>query len=149
VNKAQLIGNLGQDPEIRITNTGARVAHFSLATTDRWKDRTTGEKREKTEWHRVTIWNEALVKIVEQFCRKGSKIFLEGQIQTRDFTDKDGSLRKATEIVIQAFNGMIELLDARHADGAREQSPEPAHQGARVSLKDRLDDDIPFAPEWR
>ena len=148
MNKAQLIGNLGQDPEIRLTSNGARVANFTLATTDRWKDKATGEKKERTEWHRVTIWNEALVKVVEQFCRKGSKIFLEGQIQTREFTDKDGSLRKATEIVLQAFNGMIELLDGRQTS-AQEQGHSQIRPGAAVSLQDQLNDDIPFEMNWR
>ncbi len=112
VNKVILIGNLGRDPEVRRMGSGDAVVTFSLATTESWRDKATGERRDRTEWHNIVIFNENLGKIAEQYCKKGSKIYLEGQLQTREFTDKDGNQRKTTEVVLQRFRGELTLLTA-------------------------------------
>ncbi len=121
VNKVILIGNLGRDPEVRRTGAGDPVVSFSVATTESWRDKASGERKERTEWHNVVIFNEALGKIAEQYCKKGSKVYLEGQLQTRDYTDRDGNQRKATEVVLQRFRGELTLLDSR-GGGARGES---------------------------
>ena len=113
VNKVILIGNLGRDPEVRRTNSGDSVVSFSLATTESWRDKDTGERKDRTEWHNVVIFNEQIGKIVEQYCKKGSKVYLEGQLQTREYTDRDGNQRKTTEVVLQRFRGELTLLDSR------------------------------------
>jgi len=113
VNKVILVGNLGRDPEVRRTGNGDPIVSFSVATAETWKDKATGERKERTEWHNVTIFNEALGKIAEQYCKKGSKVYLEGQLQTREYTDKDGNQRKATEVVLQRYRGELTLLDSR------------------------------------
>jgi single-strand DNA-binding protein len=158
VNKVILIGNLGRDPEVRRLNSGDSVVSFSVATSDSWRDKATGERKERTEWHNIVIFNENLGKIAEQYCKKGSKIYLEGQLQTREFTDRDGNQRKTTEVVLQRFRGELTLLDSR--GGARGEqtdergalesagnfgrsSPmEPAENRGRAS--ETIDDDIPF-----
>ena len=113
VNKVILVGNLGRDPEVRRTGNGDPIVSFSVATAESWKDKATGERKERTEWHNVTIFNEALGKIAEQYCKKGTKVYLEGQLQTREYTDKDGNQRKATEVVLQRYRGELTLLDSR------------------------------------
>ena len=113
LNKVTLIGNLGRDPEIRRLNSGDQVVQFSLATTESWRDKATGERKDKTEWHNVVIWNENLGRVAEQYCKKGTKVYLEGQLQTREYQDKDGNQRKTTEIVLQRFRGELTLLDSR------------------------------------
>jgi single-strand DNA-binding protein len=113
VNKVILVGNLGRDPEVRRTNAGDSVVSFGLATTESWRDKMSGERKERTEWHNIVIFNENLGKIAEQYCKKGSKVYLEGQLQTREYTDKDGNQRKATEVVLQRFRGELTLLDSR------------------------------------
>lgn len=113
VNKVILVGNLGRDPEVRRINSGDQVVSFSLATTESWRDKATGERKDRTEWHNIVIWNENLGRIAEQYCKKGSKIYLEGQLQTREYQDKDGNQRKATEVVLQRFRGELTLLDSR------------------------------------
>jgi single-strand DNA-binding protein len=119
VNKVILIGNLGADPEIRRTQDGRPVANLRLATSDSWKDKTTGERKEKTEWHRVVIFNENLCRIAEQYLKKGSKVYLEGQLQTRKWQDQSGQDRYSTEVVLQGFRGELTLLDrAGGAGGA-------------------------------
>ena len=117
VNKVILVGNLGRDPEVRRTGNGDPIVSFSVATTESWRDKATGERKDRTEWHNVTIFNEALGKIAEQYCKKGSKIYLEGQLQTREYTDKDGNQRKATDVVIPRFRGELTLLDSRGREG--------------------------------
>ncbi len=117
VNKVILVGNLGRDPEVRTLPSGDRVVSFSVATTESWRDKNSGERKDRTEWHNVSIFNENLGKIAEQYCRKGSKIYLEGQLQTREYTDKDGNQRKATDVVLQRFRGELTLLDSK---GGRE-----------------------------
>src|SRR5215470_3162506 len=113
VNKVILIGNLGRDPEVRRLNSGDPVVTFSVATTESWRDKTSGERRERTEWHNIVIFNENLGRIAEQYLKKGSKVYLEGQLQTREFTDKDGNQRRTTEVVLQRFRGELTLLDSR------------------------------------
>ena len=115
VNKVILIGNLGRDPEVRKMNSGDSVVSFSLATTESWRDKATGERKDRTEWHNIVIFNENLGRVAEQYCKKGSKIYIEGQLQTREYTDKDGNQRRITEIVLQRFRGELTLLDSRNA----------------------------------
>jgi single-strand DNA-binding protein len=159
VNKVILVGNLGRDPEVRRMNSGDPVVSFSIATSESWRDKASGERKERTEWHNIVVFNEALGKVVEQYCRKGSKVYLEGQLQTREYTDKDGNQRKSTEVVLQRFRGELTLLDSRGrgegedraAGGAQpgsfgrtspmEKRPAAAG-GGRVS--EAIDDDIPF-----
>jgi single-strand DNA-binding protein len=118
VNKVILIGNLGADPEIRRTQDGRPVANLRLATSESWKDKTTGERKEKTEWHRVVIFNENLCRIAEQYLKKGSKVFIEGALQTRKWQDQSGQERYSTEVVLQGFRGALTLLDRAGAGGA-------------------------------
>src|SRR5215207_9358482 len=124
VNKVILVGNLGRDPEIRRTQDGRPIANLSVATSENWRDKTTGERREKTEWHRVVIFNEGLCKVVEQYLKKGAKVYLEGQLQTRKYTDKDGVEKYSTEEVLQNFNSTLTMLDTRSggAGGGAESS---------------------------
>ncbi len=146
VNKVILVGNLGRDPEVRSMQSGGRVANLSVATSERWNDKTTGERREKTEWHRVVIFDDRLVDVAEKYLHKGSKVYLEGQLQTRKYTDKEGIDRYSTEVVLQRFRGELVMLDARGGgDGGAER---PASAGAgeteRSFARDDLDDEIPF-----
>ena len=117
VNKVILIGNLGADPEIRRTQDGRPIANLRVATSESWRDKTTGERREKTEWHRVVIFNEGLCKIVEQYLKKGAKVYLEGALQTRKWQDKEGHDRYSTEVVLQGFNSTLTMLDGRSGGG--------------------------------
>jgi single-strand DNA-binding protein len=117
VNKVILVGNLGKDPEIRSTNDGTKVASLSVATSENWKDRSTGEKRERTEWHRVVIFNDRLVEVAERFLKKGAKVYLEGALQTRKWTDNSGQERYTTEVVLQKFRGELTMLDGRQGGG--------------------------------
>ena len=151
INKVILIGNLGRDPEIRSTQDGTRVANFTLATNETWRDRESGERRERTEWHRIVIFNERLVDIAEQYLRKGSKIYVEGQIQTRKWTDQSGQERYTTEVVLQRFRGELTMLDSAPAGaqpveggspGGGGSESEPAEGGSKVG--EDLDDEIPF-----
>jgi single-strand DNA-binding protein len=147
VNKTILVGSLWRDPEVRTFSSGDRVVSFSLATTESWRDKGTGERKDRTEWHNVQIFNEALGKIAEAYCRKGAKVYLEGQLQTREYTDKDGNQRNVTEVVIPRFRGELTLLDSRKEGEASNRAP--ATNGARASLSSQLDDDITFEMEWR
>src|ERR1700687_2912358 len=113
VNKVILIGNLGKDPEIRRMQDGRPIANFSVATSETWRDKATGERKEKTEWHRVVIFNEGLAKIAEQYLKKGSKVYLEGSLQTRKWQDQSGQDRYYTEVVLQGFNSQLTMLDSR------------------------------------
>jgi single-strand DNA-binding protein len=120
VNKVILVGNLGRDPEIRSTGDGTRIANLALATSETWRDRNSGERKERTEWHRVVIFNERLVEIAEKYLRKGSKIYVEGALQTRKWTDNQGQERFSTEIVLQRFRGELTMLDGARGGGAAE-----------------------------
>src|SRR5947199_6495361 len=113
VNKVILVGNLGRDPEIRRTTAGDAIVNFSVATSESWRDKQTGGRKERTEWHRVVIFNENLAKIAEQYLKKGAKVYLEGQLQTRKYTDKDGIEKYSTEVVLQQCRGELTMLDAR------------------------------------
>jgi len=117
VNKVILVGNLGRDPEIRSTQDGTKIANLSLATSESWRDRTSGERRERTEWHRVVIFNEKLCEVAEKYLRKGSKIYIEGALQTRKWTDQSGVEKYTTEVVLQRFRGELTMLDGRQDGG--------------------------------
>jgi len=117
VNKVILVGNLGRDPEIRSTQDGTKVANLSLATSESWRDKNTGERKERTEWHRVVIFNERLVDVVEKYVKKGSKLYVEGALQTRKWTDNTGAEKYSTEVVLQRFRGELTMLDARGGGG--------------------------------
>lgn len=118
VNKVILVGNLGADPEIRRTQDGRPIANFSVATSESWRDKNTGERREKTEWHRVVCFNEGLCKVIEQYVKKGSKVYVEGQLQTRKWQDQSGQDKYTTEVVLQGFNGNLTMLDSRNQEGS-------------------------------
>lgn len=137
VNKVILIGRLGKDPEVRNFQNGSRVCSFSVATGERWRDKASGEMKERTEWHRVSIFNDRLVDIAEKYLRKGSKVYLEGQLETRKWTDQAGVEKYATEVVLRQFRGEIVLLDRAQADERLEPAAAPSGKGP-------LDDDIPF-----
>jgi single-strand DNA-binding protein len=142
LNKVQIIGNVGQAPEIRAMISGDKVATFTVATSDTWKDKQTGEKKEKTEWHRIACFNQHLVKIIEQFLKKGSKLYLEGKLQTRKY-EKNGENRYVTEIVMDTFGGYIELLDKK--EGGVPAANDPNAYGTTSTVNKPLDDDnIPF-----
>lgn len=117
VNKVILVGNLGRDPEIRRTQDGKAIANFSIATSESWRDRNSGERREKTEWHRIVCFNEGLNKVIEQYVKKGSKVYIEGQLQTRKWTDNAGVEKYSTEVVLQGFNSTLQMLDSRGEGG--------------------------------
>ncbi|WP_342640912.1 single-stranded DNA-binding protein [Rhodoligotrophos ferricapiens] len=155
LNKATLIGRLGKDPEIRHTKDGRPVASFSLATSEHWRDRATGERKECTEWHQVVVFSEALAKVAEQYLRKGSYVYIEGQLQTRKWQHQDGSDRYTTEVVLQGFNAVLTMLDSKRDDGgrydpaARGMDPDQAAGfaaqapfGSSSSLE--LNDEVPF-----
>ena len=151
VNKAIIVGNLGSDPEVRSFQNGNKVANLRIATSESWKDKHTGEKQERTEWHSVSIFSEGLVGVAERFLRKGSKVYIEGKIQTRKWQDKDGADRYSTEIVLQGYDAKLVMLD-----GARDNSGGQGHDGgqqrqsngnsgqARRPAREEIDDDIPF-----
>ncbi|MBA4749172.1 MAG: single-stranded DNA-binding protein [Alphaproteobacteria bacterium] len=151
INKVILVGNLGRDPEIRHTQDGGKIVQLSVATSESWKDRNSGEKRDRTEWHRVVIFNDRLADVAEKYATKGTKVYLEGQLQTRKWTDQSGQERYTTEIVLQKFKGELTLLDAkggdtsgRHlAESAYEAGP-PSFEGPYGSGSAALDDEIPF-----
>jgi len=147
INKVTLIGNLGADPSISRTQDGRPIANLSVATSESWRDKSTGERRERTEWHRVVIFNEGLCKIAEQYLRKGSKVYLEGALQTRKWQDKDGNDRWSTEVVLQGFNGNLTMLDGKSGDSAPEQPAERQQGYAEASGGvggGDLDDNVPF-----
>src|ERR1700742_5044544 len=118
VNKVILVGNLGRDPEIRAFQNGGRVASFSVATSENWKDKSTGEKKERTEWHRISVLNDKLFEVVARYVKKGSKVYIEGQLETRKWTDKDGQEKYTTEVVLRPFRGELTMLDAKGGGGA-------------------------------
>jgi len=135
LNKVQLIGHLGKDPEIKSFSNGGRIANFSLATSESWKDKTTGEKKEKTEWHRVTVSAEGAIKFIEKYAKKGDAVYVEGKIETRKYTDKDGAEKYATEIIVRPYGGDFKILSSKRTQenqSASEAAPEP------------FEDEIPF-----
>ena len=145
VNKVILVGNLGREPEVRRLTSGDPVVNLSVATSESWRDKASGERKERTEWHRVVIFNENLAKVAEQYLRKGSKVYLEGALQTRKWSDKDGVEKYSTEVVLQRFRGELTMLDAR-GDSDRSERPAMAgaSEGGRSFERAELDDEIPF-----
>jgi single-strand DNA-binding protein len=150
-NKVSLLGRLGRDPEIRSTQSGSRIVSFSVATSERWKDKNTGERKERTEWHNVVIFNEGLGKVAEQYLKKGSEVFLEGQMRTRKWQDQSGADRYSTEVVLAQFGGHLSLVGG--SDGGGRPAPEPDDYGTtksgggkptQSSYAADMDDDIPF-----
>ena len=147
VNKVILLGNIGKDPEIKATQNGSKLASFSIATSKRWKDKQTQEYKDKTEWHKVVIFGEGLVDIVEKYVKKGSKIYIEGELQTRKWSDQQGNDRYTTEVILQGYNSTLTLLDNR---GNTNQSIENKSEDISVednsekSSDSNIDDDIPF-----
>ena len=150
VNKVTLVGNLGRDPEVRAMQNGDKIVQLSVATSDRWKDKSTGEQRERTEWHRVVIFNDALGKIAEQYLKKGSTVYLEGQLQTRKWTDQQSGQEKyTTEVVLQRYRGELTLLGSRPENQiSNDQQNDEIDQSNQTSMSDNiasdLDDEIPF-----
>jgi single-strand DNA-binding protein len=157
VNKVILVGNLGKDPEVRAFQNGGRIARLSVATSDSWKDRTTGERKEKTEWHRVEIYNDNLVGIAEKYLRKGSKVFIEGKLETQKYTDKDGQEKYSTVVALRQFGGELTMLDGKSGgSGGDFASDEPSNDFGMTSAPAArkaasggsgaadLDDEIPF-----
>ena len=148
LNKAQIIGNLGRDPELRATQNGSSIVTLSVATSESWKDKQTGERVERTEWHRVVILNnDALCKLVERCLARGSKVYVEGQIRTRKWTDREGVERYATEIHVTSHNSAIAFLDSKRDNDERPRSGQPATAGGSTGAD--LDDDVPFGPCWQ
>ena len=166
VNKVILVGNLGRDPEVRRLNSGEPVVNLRIATSETWRDKGSGERRERTEWHQVVIFNENLAKVAEQYLRKGSKVYIEGQLQTRKYTDQSGAEKYSTEIVLQRYRGELTMLEGRGGGGGGDDAyeggggdsfgrsspmerrqPAPAAGGGgggRGGYSDSMDDDIPF-----
>jgi single-strand DNA-binding protein len=160
VNKVILIGNLGRDPEVRSTQSGGKIVNLNIATSENWKDKATGDRQEKTEWHRVVIFNDRLGDVAERYLKKGSKVYVEGQLQTRKWTDKEGQERYTTEVVIGRFKGELTLLDGRgggggSADAGMGDEPAPSRPAASTGRSSGggqawdaapadLDDEIPF-----
>ena len=159
VNKVILVGNVGRDPEIRSTQDGLRIANLSLATSESWRDKNSGERKEKTEWHRVAVFNERLVDVIEKYVKKGSKLYIEGALQTRKWTDNSGQERYTTEVVLQRFRGELTMLDGRSGgsgegfavEGPDEEAPRAsfeksasAPRTSRAPSSQELDDEIPF-----
>lgn len=144
VNKVILVGNLGRDPDVRRMTNGEPVVNLSLATSESWRDKASGERKERTEWHRVVIFNENLAKVAEQYLRKGSKIYIEGQLQTRKYTDKDGAEKYSTEIVLQRFRGELVMLDTRGEGGGARSAGSGASESAASFERNEMDDEIPF-----
>jgi single-strand DNA-binding protein len=156
VNKVILVGNLGRDPEVRFNQEGGKIVNLSVATSESWKDKATGERRDRTEWHRVVVFNDRLADIAERYLKKGSKLYLEGQLQTRKWTDQAGAEKYTTEIVLSRFKGEMTLLDSKGASGGGEEdydssyaggssssSPSSSGLGSSPSFGD-LDDEVPF-----
>jgi single-strand DNA-binding protein len=160
VNKVILVGNLGKDPEIRRTQDGRPIANLSVATSESWRDKATGERKEKTEWHRVVIFNEGLCKVAEQYLKKGAKVYIEGQLQTRKWTDQAGVEKYSTEVVLQGFNSSLTMLDGRSSGGGGgnfgpddsggdfgsggPSTAAPRRVAAGGARNSDMDDDIPF-----
>ena len=154
VNKVILVGNLGKDPEIRTLNSGDRVANLTVATSENWRDKQSGERKEKTEWHRVVIFNDNLIKVAESYLKKGAKVYIEGTLQTRKWSDNSGVEKFSTEVVLQKFRGELTMLDGRSGGDEREEGGgygggfQPACRaqpsGPRESFSADLDDEIPF-----
>lgn len=158
LNKVTLIGHVGADPEIRDLDASRSVANFRVATSNSWKDKQTGEKKEVTQWHSIVVWVDGLVAIIEKYVKKGSRVYVEGELQTRKWQDQNGNDRYSTEVVLTGFDAKLLLLDKREGGGDRDQNgnadrpgngegQQRSHGGGGTSRM--IDDEIPFAPEWR
>jgi single-strand DNA-binding protein len=144
VNKVILVGRLGRDPEVRTFQNGNKVVNLRIATSETWKDKSTGERKEKTEWHSVAIFNEAIARVAEQYLRKGSNVYIEGQLETRKWQDQSGADRYSTEVVVKQFRGELTLLDGKN-DSRDDDSPrEERREEPRQQSRQELDDSIPF-----
>ncbi|MEL6324211.1 MAG: single-stranded DNA-binding protein [Pseudomonadota bacterium] len=158
VNKVILVGNVGQDPEVRQFQNGGQVCNFSLATSENWKDKNTGERREKTEWHRIAVFNEGLIRVIQSYVKKGSKLYIEGQLETRKWQDQSGQDRYTTEVVLRGYGGNLTMLDSRSdsmgggrsydqgsvAYGNQGQGGPRQMEGPAQDFSQDLDDEIPF-----
>lgn len=155
VNKVILVGNLGRDPEVRNMQSGDRVCNLTIATSENWKDRNSGERKERTEWHRVVIFNQPLVNVAEQYLRKGAKVYIEGQLETRKWTDQSGVEKYSTEVVLRPFRGELTMLDSRGGGGGGDYAPPQDNYGAGAGDQsrsgsssappiDEMEDEIPF-----
>ena len=144
VNKVILVGNLGKDPEVRRMTSGDPVVNLSIATSESWRDKARGERTEKTEWHRVVIFNKNLAEVAEKYLRKGAKVYVEGQLQTRKWTDKDGAEKYSTEVVLQNFRGELTMLDGRNGGGEGAGAGRGASEAPASFQRDEMDDEIPF-----
>ncbi|MEM7661596.1 MAG: single-stranded DNA-binding protein [Pseudomonadota bacterium] len=159
VNKVILVGNVGQDPEVRQFQNGGQVCNLSIATSENWKDKNTGERREKTEWHRVAVFNEGLIRVIQSYVKKGSKLYIEGQLETRKWQDQNGQDRYTTEVVLRNYSGQLTMLDSRNSEGGRMgggynqdsvaygnqgQGGARAMEGPAQDFSQELDDEIPF-----
>lgn len=155
VNKVILVGNLGADPEIRSTQDGREIANLRVATSESWKDKMTGERREKTEWHRVVVFNEGLINVIKNYVHKGSKLYIEGQLQTRKWQDQSGQDRYSTEVVLQGYGGSLTMLDSKGGSGGGQgggfndnaggyDAPQGGSNNQAQSAAPALDDEIPF-----
>ena len=153
VNKVILVGNLGQDPEVRSFQNGGKIASLRIATSESWKDRNTGERKERTEWHTVAIYSEPLVRVAEQFLKKGSKVYVEGQLETRKWQDQQGNDRYSTEVALRPFSSELHMLDGKAGGSAGDDRGNGYGAGgspsSQPSGRPDFDDDIPFAMEWR
>jgi single-strand DNA-binding protein len=155
LNKVMLIGNLGQDPDVRTMQNGGRVCNLSIATSENWKDKNTGERREKTEWHRVVVFNDGLVGVIENYLKTGSKFFIEGTLETRKWQDQNGNDKYTTEVVLKNYNGNLTMLDGRNdnnsggGEGYQQRPPQQQSSGGQQNqnaapVHDDFEDDIPF-----
>lgn len=158
VNKVILVGNLGADPEVKSMQSGDKVVNLSLATSESWKDKNSGEKQERTQWHRIVIWNQNLVTVAERYLKKGAKIYIEGQLETRKWTDQSGVEKYSTEVVLRPYRGELTMLDSKGGGGSSfqdnnmnqdysagpSQSSAPARGAQQTQRVDELEDEIPF-----
>jgi single-strand DNA-binding protein len=143
VNKVILVGNLGRDPEVRSAQDGSKIVSLSIATSENWKDRISGERKDRTEWHRVVIFNDRLAEVAEKYLRKGSKIYIEGQLQTRKWTDNTGQEKYTTEVVLSKYRGELTMIDSRQ-DGGGEAIDYESQSSPVLKSSSRFDDEIPF-----
>jgi single-strand DNA-binding protein len=143
INKVTLIGNVGRDPEIRVTQDGKEIASITLATSESWKDRVSGERKEKTEWHRVSVFSEGLVNIIKNYIKKGSKLYIEGSLQTRKWVDNTGAERYTTEVVLQNFNSVLLMLDNNRSGGGDIHQNDSNNSSSNF-VAEEIDDEIPF-----
>jgi len=147
INKVILVGNVGQDPEIRTTQDGREIANFSIATSESWKDKNTGERKDKTEWHRCVVFSQGLVNIIKNYVKKGTKLYIEGALQSRKWTDNQGTEKTTTEIVLQNYNSTLQILDSRERGGSSDGHSNSHHKKSSsredISVEEN-DDEVPF-----